>query len=587
MANEYYTHETNALILVALLKQYGIKKVIASPGTGNMAFVVSMQHDSFFEMYSCVDERSAAYMACGMASESGEPVVITCTEATASRNYLPGLTEAYYRKLPILAIMASRGENRIGVYEPQSIDNRTLPNDIAKHCIHIPICKNAQDVGYVETRINEAIYNLFTKGGGPVCITLESYSMFSADYSVKKLPTVRIIKNIHCAQQLPTLPEKGRIVILVGAHHKWSNEQIKTIDLFCEKNNAAVLCDLTSNYTGKYRVNYALVAAQEGCSRILPEINLLIYIGTVCGDYYTAKAMCVAKDWWMVSEDETYHDRYNNLSTVISMNEIDFFAHYLNRETTDISFYQELSKQYQEIFDKLPDLPFSNIWIAQIASKEIPEGCVIHTAINNSFRSWNFFKLPQSVTGNCNVGGFGIDGGLSTLIGASLLYPKKIYFGILGDLAFFYDMNVLGNRHVGNNLRLLLINNGKGQEFRNYQHPASLLGDDADKYVAAGGHFGQQSQSLVKNYAENLGFTYYTASNKEQFLEVYKIFFNDQLSKKPIVFEVFTNHVEENEALHLLRFIVKPLIDTKKVIKNAFGVKGVKILRAVKDSLDS
>ncbi|MCS3133314.1 hypothetical protein NXW30_12495 [Phocaeicola vulgatus] len=40
-------------------------------------------------MYSCVDERSAAYMACGIAAESGEPIVVTCTEATASRNYLP------------------------------------------------------------------------------------------------------------------------------------------------------------------------------------------------------------------------------------------------------------------------------------------------------------------------------------------------------------------------------------------------------------------------------------------------------------------------------------------------------------------
>lgn len=32
-------------------------------------------------------------------------------------------------------------------------------------------------------------------------------------------------------------------------------------------------------------------------------------------------------------------------------------------------------------------------------------------------------------------------------------------------------MNVVGNRHVGNNVRLLLINNGKGNEFRNYNHP--------------------------------------------------------------------------------------------------------------------
>ena len=330
MANNFYTNETNALILVALLKHYGIKKIVASPGTGNMAFVVSMQHDSFFEIYSCVDERSAAYMACGLAAECGEPVVLTCTEATASRNYLPGLTEAYYRKLPILAVMAGRGENRIGVYEPQSIDNRILPNDVSKFHVNIPVCKNAADVRFVETRINEAINNLFTKGGGTVSISLESYSIFSADFSNKTLPEVRVIKNYCTPIELPALPKEGRIAILVGAHHKWTEQQIKIVDEFCKKNNAAVFCDLTSNYTGKYRINYALVAAQEGCNKILPDINLVIYIGTICGDYYTSAALAkTAKEWWIVNEDEIYHDRFFNMTALISINEIDLIINEL------------------------------------------------------------------------------------------------------------------------------------------------------------------------------------------------------------------------------------------------------------------
>ena len=97
-----YTDEKNIQILIALLKAHGIKKVIASPGTTNMTFICSIMYDSWFEIYSSVDERSAAYMACGLAAESGEPVCLSCTGATASRNYIPGLTEAYYRKLPIL-----------------------------------------------------------------------------------------------------------------------------------------------------------------------------------------------------------------------------------------------------------------------------------------------------------------------------------------------------------------------------------------------------------------------------------------------------------------------------------------------------
>ena len=587
MGHDYYTDDKGTLVLMALLKEYGIKKVVASPGTGNMALVVSMQHDPYFEMYSCVDERSAAYMACGIAAESGEPIVVTCTEATASRNYLPGLTEAFYRKLPILAIMTGRGENRTGSYEPQSIDNAVLPNDVAKYRVNIPVCRNHKDERIVTTKLNEAINNLYTGGGGPVCVVMESYD--SLGFLVKELPKVRVIKTYKKKEELPPLPQ-GNIAILVGAHQKWNAKTVKAVELFCEKNNAVVLCDLTSNYTGKYRVNYSIVATQEGCSKLLPDIALLIYIGTVCGDYYTSEAMCCAKEWWMVNEDGIYHDRFYKLTAMISMEEVDFFENYSIGEYKETSLYEELKKQCSTMIDAIPDLPFSNLWIAQTAYKHIPENSVIHAAINNSFRSWNYFPLPSSVTGSCNVGGFGIDGGLSTLVGASLVHPDRLYFGIIGDLAFFYDMNALGNRHIRNNLRLLLVNNGKGQEFRNYQHPASLLDDDCDKYVAAGGHYGKQSPTLVKYYAESMGFRYLTASSKKEFLKLYKDFFNDKHADKPMVFEVFTDNVHENEALHTIRYMVKPKISpgrlAKQIIaKGIMGETGIQVIKTIKDNM--
>lgn len=65
-----YTAEKNKLVLITLLKKYGIRNVIVSPGATNMTFVASLQHDGFFKMYSCVDERAAAYMAIGIANET-------------------------------------------------------------------------------------------------------------------------------------------------------------------------------------------------------------------------------------------------------------------------------------------------------------------------------------------------------------------------------------------------------------------------------------------------------------------------------------------------------------------------------------
>ena len=81
----YYSTNVNVQLLMALLKEHRIRKVIASPGTTNLEFMASLQHDEFFEVFSCVDERSAAYMACGLAAETGEPVVIR-----VQRQPLPG-----------------------------------------------------------------------------------------------------------------------------------------------------------------------------------------------------------------------------------------------------------------------------------------------------------------------------------------------------------------------------------------------------------------------------------------------------------------------------------------------------------------
>ena len=141
----YYTSDKSTLILLSLLKAHNIRYVIASPGTTNMALVGSMQNDPYFIMYSAADERSAAYMACGLASQSGEPVIITCTEATASRNYFPGLTEAYYRKLPILVITGYHGEEKIGHLISQTIDRSSYPKDVLKMSISVRKCKNATD----------------------------------------------------------------------------------------------------------------------------------------------------------------------------------------------------------------------------------------------------------------------------------------------------------------------------------------------------------------------------------------------------------------------------------------------------------
>ena len=577
----YYTNERNVQIVIALLKAHGIHRVIASPGTTNMTFVVSIENDPWFQIWSSVDERSAAYLACGMAAETGEPVVISCTGATASRNYMPGLTEAYYRKLPVLAITSTRGNHKLGHLIDQQIDRRNIPNDIAMESVTIPMVKDKEDERFCEIEANKAILALKLNGGGPAHINM--YTRYSHDFTVKEIPHVNAIyRHTVFDKEWPVIPQDGRIVVRVGSHANFSDEQTKAIDAFCATYDAVVCCDHTSGYRGKYEVHGQLVFGQHKWYSSLRNANLCIHIGEVSGDQFTVNA----KHTWRVSPDGELRDTFGNLRRVFMMPEIDFFNHYAKGNANYTDYLDALNKEIEDVKNEIPNLPFSNIWMAQQMHEKLPKDCEIHFGIYHSLRSWNFFKLPIGIQAKCNVGGFGIDGGVSTMIGASLSNPNKLFIGVFGDLAFFYDMNVVGNRHVGNNVRILLVNNGKGNEFRNYGHPCYFLGDEADKYIAAAGHYGNMSNLLVKNYAENLGYEYITASNKEEFNNVVEKFLSPENNDKPMLFEVFTETEDESDALEtILNMVVdnKTIVKDKlrKAVKEIVGQRGIKTIKKV------
>ena len=548
----HYTNERNIQMLIYLLKENGIKKVIVNPGTMNMSFVASIQSDDYFELYSCVDERSACYMACGLSVESGEPVVLTCTGATASRNYMPGLTEAYYRKLPVLAITSSRSVGQIGQNIDQVTDRLHIPTDIARKSVYVPVPRLSEEMWECNLKINMALIELRRHGGGPTHINL--MTTYDEDFSVKELPETRVINYYSYGYDMPELC--GKIGVFVGAHLKWSEEFTAIVDEFCEKYNAVVLFNRTSNYKGKYGVNFFLLLQQKQ-GNVAEKFDKIIYLGDVTSFGYGK-----AKEVWRVNRDGEVRDTFKNLTKVFEMEEIDFFKYYVTNTKNvekNTSLYEKWEGTYQDVLmkakEKGSEMPFSNAWIALQMHDKMPLDSVIHFGILNSVRCWDYFDVDKSIDTYCNTGGYGIDGCVSSLIGASLMHPEKLYFGIVGDLAFFYDMNSLGNRHVGKNIRLLIVNNAVGSEFKNHMNLAQRagVGEAANDYIAAAGHYGNKSKELVRHYAQDLGFKYLTAENKEEFYECAKVFLDEDDRNQSIVFEVFTSDKDETEALKIMQ----------------------------------
>lgn len=570
-----YSSERNVQMLIYLLKQHQIRKVIASPGTTNINFVASVQFDDYFQVYSCVDERSAAYMACGMAEESGEPVVLTCTGATASRNYVPGLTEAYYRKIPVLAVTATQHLGRVGQNMQQVLDRSMQMKDLVNYSMQLTTIHGQEDEWAAGVRINEALLELRHNGGGPVHINLET--QYSQDFSEKELKPVKVIRRYCSGDEMPVI-NAAKVGVFVGNHSKWSAALTEAVDAFCQKYNAVVFTDNTSNYRGKYNVLAPLMASQDLFVFDETAVDLLIDIGNITG----ASIEISSNEIWRVNPDGVIRDTYKKLTKVFQMEEAVFFNYYAAADSSNKSsgFLQKCKDVQNMLYHSIGDLPFSNVWIAQQTASKIPVNSIIHFGILNSLRAWNFFEIPESVLGYSNTGGFGIDGNVSSLIGASLAQQDILHFGIVGDLAFFYDINSLGNRHVSNNVRIMLINNGRGTEFRNYNHPAERFGKDADAYMAAAGHFGKKSHRLIRHYAEDMGYEYLSADSKESYLKNIDRFLTPEITDRPMLFEIFTDSKDESDAIYLMRhLVVSKKGEAKQVVKKVLGQKGISVVK--------
>ncbi len=577
-----YTHNLSIQILVDLLLKYGIRKVVLSPGTTNLEFIAALQYNGNFEIYSSIDERSAAYMACGIAEESGEPVIISCTEATASRNYFPGLTEAFYRKLPVIAVTGVHKYSFIGTLYPQVIDRSVSPNDIAVFKAQLPVIKDNEDIKQTELLVNKALLSAKGADPGPVHIDLPCCDN-NYDFSCKELYNAHKIDRYEVNNTFPAIPD-GRIAVYIGSHRDFTESETKCLDDFCSCYNAVVFCDHTSGYHGKYAFHAGLISVQGKRYEIMNNISCLIHIGEQMADWPTMEKLKSAKTTWRVSPDGELRDTFGNLSKVFKMAIINFFKRYISDKQKDDSYLRECLAVKESLIIPIDKLPLSNVYAAAKISKELPSNSIFHIGASNTVRAWSFFDFSEGVKSYGNVGCRGIDGVLSSAVGAALADEKHLHFCAVGDLMFYYDMNCLGNRDIKGNLRILLINNNGGGIFKQSIAPGyRFFGDEAtNEFIAAANHFGKGENMVIKNYVEALGFKYISAKTKVEFDSAYKEFVSSNIMEEPVFFEVFTKDYDDRTAFDVMSSIDAPPVNpAKQVAKQLLGKKGTDFVKKI------
>lgn len=574
-----YTELKSYQIIIALLKEYGIRRCVLSAGSRNVPFVHSVEEDPFFECYSVVDERSAGYFALGLAQESGEPVVISCTSSTATCNYWPPVAEAFYQGVPIVVLTSDRDPAMLGQWEDQMIDQVGMYDRHVRKSVNLPIVRDRDDFLFCQRLVNEALMELDHRGTGPVHINVPMRA-YNNSFNVRELPKVTRISRISTLdgeaawmQYASKLASAKRVLVVAGQTTGVSSEFAKALERFCGLCNVAVAAEYMANVPRTYAFNPTLCMeyryiTEKKFAEFLPDIVISFGGNMTSGLKDMLRKREGDFEHWSVREDGSVCDMYKSLTTVFEATPEAFFsliADLLKSGSNDGAYLDAL-KAY-EASAVVPEQGWNNVSAIRSVVERIPTGSVLHLAINNAIRIANFFELKPGVKVYANIGTHGIDGPISSALGQAAASGRPTYL-IVGDLAFFYDMNALRVRHVTDGVRILLVNNQGGEEF---YYNGMWKNEASDLHTTARHH------TKAEGWVRECGFRYLSARDECELEAALDEFF-DASAEGPVLLEVFTEMSSDSKALYDIYDATRPrdvqseaMRRSKELVKRTIG----------------
>ena len=536
-------------LLISLLKQYGIKRLVLSSGARNIPFVTAVETDDYFECFSVIDERNAAFFGLGMCQQLQEPIAIACTSGTAASNYLTGVTEAYYSHAPLVIITCDRSPYTLNQLETQKIDQPAIFTSVVKKSVSLPVIKDADDIWYCQRLLNEAFISLKQHQPGPVHINIPLVGDTNAlwNESLKKLKNAQVRKIDYVAiddteiwqQMVKTLSNRKRVIVVMGQDCSDDENLHQALRQYCSYTQVPILLDNLSNFRCSQMVwAEPIIKAlnAESIEGLLPEVVITL------GNNFQERIKDLLKahqgkfEHWSIDQEGVIRDVFKSQTALFECKPAYFFSYFTkNVIPTDGTYchrWQELAEAI-----KLPEMPFTNFYVIKEFTRVIPKDSILHLSILNATRLTQFFDIDPSIKVYSNVNSFGIDGCLPTFIGQSVA-TDTMSFLVIGDLSFFYGMNALAIKHKKSNIRILLINNGGGAEF--HIVPSSNAIPTIDK------HIGAAHNHKAQGWAESMEYKYVKADDKESFSVALNEFIRTD-HDSPVLLEVFTNMKTDGE----------------------------------------
>ncbi len=557
--------------IVALCEAKDIHHVVISPGSRNAPLTNGFAFNSNIQTYSIVDERCAAFVALGMAQQLGKPVAVVCTSGSALLNYYPAIAEAFYSDIPLVVISADRPVERIDIGDGQTIRQKNVfENHILYSAnLHSELVlekdtadKKLQQKQFESQKHNEREINLALnkaiEGKGPVHLNVPFYEPLYEMVEDVEVSPIQILPEIrektYSGDQLKAYADlwnkAKKKMVIIGVAQPNAVEQ-KFLDELAIDDSVIVFTETTSNVHHTHfftRIDTLVGPIEKDENReelfeaLQPDI-LLTFGGMIVSKKVKAFLRNYQpKQHWHVDPKKAYNTFFC-LNKHFETSVDSFLSHFLpltqKVESTYGSFWQKVRSKRQVRHDEYMDkIPYSDLKAMQVIVPRVPENNILHLANSSTIRYAQLFNWKENLKIYCNRGTSGIDGSISTSVGAAMVSEEPVLM-ITGDLSFFYDSNALWNNYIPKNFRIIILNNRGGGIFRIL--PGEKNTETFDTF------FETVHDLNAKPVCDLFGFEYESANSSEEINERLNSFFRP--SEKPKVLEIFTPRKVNDEVL--------------------------------------
>lgn len=482
-----------ARAVASLLRDHGVKDVVMSPGSRNAPLITAVRAIDEFAVRMVVDERSAAFVALGIAITVRRPVALICTSGTALYNYAPAVAEAFYRRVPLIVVSADRPPEWIGQDDSQTLVQPGALANIVKRTYALPALGRDGDLWCAVRMLNDAMLRATALPAGPVHINVPIDEPLSGLVSLDEAMLTDhfpVVESVSATPDLSTaryrmlatsLASPQRVMIVAGFMPADSMVR-KAVARLAAIGNIAVLAENTSNLWGTEGVigNIdATLAAMRGRgddfeAEMVPDI--VVSVGGALVSRHLKQFLRRHSDriiHWQVGVTDGLVDCFRSLSKSIDV-EPGFFlrgiASGLQVHLTPSTYgrrWQALSADADAATSRYAsDLPWCDFRLFAAVAPRIPRQWNLHFSNGTAIRYGQLFTALRPHAVECNRGVSGIDGSTSTALGASLAYGRAPTLLITGDMSALYDVGALFSPLVTPRLKVLLVDNGGGAIFR-------------------------------------------------------------------------------------------------------------------------